>query len=166
MQSKQDLEDFYSTPDPWGYKTNDDDENRRKYVSAIAKVFAPFPGLYDRALDIGAGEGFMTSAIPCTDIEYIEISDKAASRVHPIYKRVKKPAGKYDFILCTGQLYEQYDYQLFLDWIYKHSSGIVLVSHYNKAGRPHDDLHYNQIFYAEFPYREGKQILRVYDSLS
>lgn len=157
MQTKSDLEKFYDTPDPWGYRRNRDDKVRRQWVQVV------FNGLdkFGRGLELGSGEGFMTVTMPCREIDCLELSDKAAKR-NPYGRRVKAPSGKYDIILACGVLYEQYDYQTLRDYIENHANGYVLTCHYDKAGKAHDEFDKEQVFYAEFPYRDGKQTLRLY----
>lgn len=154
MQTKQDLEEFYKTPDPWGYRATADDWYRRSIITNLLKVFV-YPS--ERMLDIGAGEGFITNSLENT--EQLELSDRAAKMLR---NRVKKPTGHYRVILAAGVLYDQYDYKKMREWVENHAEGIVLTCHYDRAGVAHDLFDKPQIFYAEFPYREGKQILRVY----
>lgn len=158
-QSKQDLEDFYNAEDPWGYKTNKDDEHRKKMILDVLSPHAPFK----RALDIGCGEGFITQDLPAKEIEGIEISDNAAKRLPDNVKRVVNPEGLYDLIICTGMLYEQYDHHSFLSWIKSHirKGGIVLtcnIKDWEINTLPSE----NQIHEVEFDYRTYTQKLRVY----
>lgn len=156
-QSKEDLEDFYSTTDPWNYKTNSDDQARKQAILDALTPFAPFK----RALDIGAGEGFITKDLPALEIEAIEISDTAAERLPSNVKRVKEPTGEYDLIICTGMLYEQYDYEQFIDWMKKHANGIILTC--NIKDWEINPLSGDALVHQyEFPYRTYKQILKVY----
>lgn len=159
MQSKENLEDYYKTPDPWGFKTNPDDAIRRKIISALCQIY----GQPSRVLDIGCGEGFILDEVLAISKEGIEISDNATSRLSEDIKRVTQPTGRYDIILCTGQLYEQYNYQTFTDWILDHAKGIVITSHYDQMTElntlPEDKI----IFTAKFKYREGFQNLHVYN---
>lgn len=157
MQTKKELEQWYSKEDPWNYTTTIDDEHRLRNILDITSRYES-----DRVLDIGAGEGFITQYL-CGDVYAIELSDKAASRLPKNIQRIKKPTGKYDMILACGILYEHYNYENMLDIINRHASGIIITCHYDQIGVCHDKLNYKQIYYAEFPYREGKQIMRVYD---
>ena len=59
MQTKQELEDWYSVEDPWHYKTTDDDLYRKNTILSILDN-------YETALDIGCGEGFVTTHLPAT----------------------------------------------------------------------------------------------------
>lgn len=157
MQSKQDMEDWWSKPDAWGYKTNIDDQDRKQAILDALTPFTPFK----RALDIGAGEGFITKDLPAQEIEAIEISDTAAERLPSNIKRVKEPTGEYDLIICTGMLYEQYDYEKFIDWMKKHANGIILTC--NIKDWEINPLSSEALVHKyEFPYRTYTQILKVY----
>lgn len=158
-QSKQDLEDWYNIKDPWGYSSNSDDLNRKRMILDALNPYAPFK----RALDIGCGEGFITKDLPAKQIEGIEISDNAASRLPEKVKRVVNPSGQYDLIICTGMLYDQYDHHSFLSWIKSHiePKGTVLtcnIKDWEVNTLPSD----YQVHQFEFPYRTYTQILRVY----
>lgn len=142
--------------DPWEYFKTEDDWKRKAIILSVVALFAN-PDKVHRVLDIGAGNGFISNDIP--GVEQIEIDKPMAKNLK---NRVKEPRGKYDIVLATGVLYGQYDYQQMRGWIEKHASNIVLTSHYDKVGKAHDKFDKPQVFYAEFPYRDGKQILRVY----
>lgn len=157
-QTKEELEKWYEKEDPWGYQNNDDDINRRVLIADIADTYLEN---LDRTLDIGCGEGFVTEALPGLSVEGIELSEKAGKRMK-YNKLVTSPRGKYSLITACGVLYDHYDYRQMREWIEKHASEIVLTCHYDKMGEAHDKFDFEQIFYAEFKYREGKQILRVY----
>lgn len=156
-QSKQDLDSWYSKKDPWGYTENVDDNIRKQVILDALTPFAPFK----RALDIGCGEGFITKDLPAKEIEGIEISDVASERLPSNVKRVDKPKGKYDLIICTGMLYEQYDWEQFIEWIKEHSSGIILTC--NIKDWENNPLPSGAVIHTyEFPYRTYTQILKVY----
>ena len=101
MQSKEELEEWYKTPDPWAYQITEDDAKRKEIILEM------LPYNYQRALDIGCGEGFITANLPAADIHGIEISDTAASRFPWNVKRVLEPVGVYDLVITTGTLYHQ-----------------------------------------------------------
>lgn len=157
QQSKQDLDTWYNAEDPWGYKTDPEDAYRKKQILDALNPHAPFK----RALDIGAGEGFITGDLPAKTIEAIEISDNAAKRLPNNVKRVVNPEGKYDLIVCTGMLYDQYDHHTFLSWIRSHAGGIVLTCNIKDWEINTLPSEY-QIHEVEFNYRTYEQTLRVY----
>lgn len=159
MQSKADIEDWYSKPDPWAYESTEDDQLRKEI---ILEALSPF-GRFKRALDIGSGEGWITKDLPADKIYAIEFSDNAAARLPRNITRLTKPNGSYDLIICTGMLYKHYDYQLFHKWIIRHTAvgGIVLtcsIGEWEVNNLPRE----KQIHTQEFPYRQYRQLLRVF----
>lgn len=155
MQSKSELEDWYSSSDPWGYTTNPDDIKRKKYILRALE------GEYDRALDIANGEGWITGMLPAKEIHGIEISDKAAKNYPETVKRVTEPIGKYDLVLCTGALYEQYDHAQFAKWIRTSASKHILIAGIRSwlIDYQFGDL----ILYRKFKYRDMEQIIKLYE---
>lgn len=156
MQSVDQIEKWWETPDPWGYETNPDDQERKRRILEACK------GNWKRALDIGCGEGFITRDLPAKEIEGYEVSNNAAKRLPGTVKRVTAPSGKYDLILAAGILYEHYEYEKFLELIKNHASGRVILCNIkdwevdvSSLGKP--------IHEEEFPYREFTQKLRTYD---
>lgn len=159
MQTKQDLEDWWLTEDAWRYETTPDDAVRKQHILNAINPHAPFK----RALDIGAGEGFITRDLPAKKIEAIEISDNAAKRLPENVKRVVNPSGEYDLIVCTGMLYDQYDHNTFLSWIRSHiAPGGVIVTCNIKDWEINSLPSEHQKHEYEFPYRTYTQKLRVY----
>ena len=122
MQSKEELEEWYKTPDPWAYQITEDDAKRKEIILEM------LPYNYQRALDIGCGEGFITANLPAADIHGIEISDTAASRFPWNVKRVLEPVGVYDLVITTGTLYHQYNHAQIAKIIESCSCRHVLVA--------------------------------------
>ena len=90
MQTKEELEQWYDNKDPWGYETNKEDTMRlKKLLSLLDKK-------YHKALDIGAGEGFVAKHLPADMISGIELSEVAKSRFPANVVPIKEPMGKYD----------------------------------------------------------------------
>lgn len=157
MQSKPEIEEWYKDRDPWGYETNPEDLKRKEVILG----FLSGKG-FERALDIGAGEGFITGDLPASELHAIEWSDIAAGRLPAHVKRIYAPKGKYDLVVATGVLYGQYDWQQITKWILSAASGLVLTSNIksweiNKL--PRERL----LKELEFPYREYIQHLCLYD---
>lgn len=163
-QTKEHLDAWWSTPDAWGYKTNPHDAKRKEMILRALQMAldSEIKDVFDKALDIGAGEGFVTKDLPAKTIHAIELSTNAARRFPKKIKRVNAPEGKYDLIIATGVLYDHYDWETFRNWIDMHASQYVLVSHYDKVGKPHDRWKKTLITMADFPYRDGTQYLRLY----
>ena len=121
----EELESQYNNLDPWQYETNPDDIYRKKfYLTVLSDLNSDN---WKRALDIGAGEGFITRDLPADEIHAIESSDQAASRLPENVKRVYEPQGKYDLIICTGTLYEPYDHKKIYNNIIKSSCKTILI---------------------------------------
>ena len=156
MQSKEELENWYETPDPWDYENTHDDFERK------VRILGSLHGRFKRALDIGAGEGFITRDLPADEVFAYEISDNASTRLPEGIKRVLEPEGKYDLIIACGVLYPQYDFDMMLDLIRKHASGIVLTC--NIKNWEINDLDRSKIIHEEvFQYREYTEHLVVYN---
>jgi len=126
MQDKRDLEEWYGRKDPWGYETNKDDAMRKANIIHLARFFNPTG--YERALDIGAGEGWVTKDLPAAEIHGYELSDVAAARFPENVHRVMEPIGDYDLLIATGVLYRQYDWRGILETIKKHGTGVIIVA--------------------------------------
>lgn len=154
MQSQEELEAWYRVPDPWGYTTNPEDEKRKRIILSYLE------GTYKKALDVGAGEGFITKDLPAKTIHALELSDTASNRLPSNVTRVLKPTGKYDLVIATGVLYPQYDWQVMLN-ILKQSTGTILTCNIldweqgiEQLGTPVVDI--------KFPYRNYIEHLCVY----
>jgi hypothetical protein len=75
MQSRDELDEWYATPDPWGFQSNPADADRKARILAAIKRPGP---RYKRALDIGCGEGWISKDLPAALIHGLEWSEKAA----------------------------------------------------------------------------------------
>lgn len=154
MQSKEELENWFIKPDPWNYYTTNDDAKRKAKILGILDT-------YERALDIGAGEGFVTEDLPAKVIHAIELSDNAAARLNDRIKRVHKPEGKYDLVITTGTLYGQYDHQQIAKWIRESATEHVLVAGIKSWLQPYE---FGKILkQEEMPYREYTQLITLYE---
>ncbi len=158
MQTKEELESFYNENDPWKYQNNPDDINRKFQIIETIR-----PQRFKRALDIGCGEGWITKDLPADEIFGIELSDNASTRFPSNVKRIDKPEGKYDLIICTGCLYKQYDWRTMLDWIKEHASKRVLLSHIMEWEIPELSELKGLTHTKQFKYRGYTQHLRYYD---
>lgn len=166
MQPKQEIEDNYKTPDPWGYQTREDDYERRERIRNAARRHCPNKsGMYLKALDIGCGEGWISQYLPALNVHGFELSDNAASRFPVNVLRVTDPQDKYDLVITTGTLYGHYDWQGMTDIIKRCASRIVIVSYIATWELPEAIARIpgKQIEQIEFPYAEYIQRLRVFD---
>lgn len=116
IQSKDELEQFYDRPDPWNYSDNDADLVRR------ARLLAVIPRRqYAQVLDIGCGNGFVTSRLPGEAITGVDLSSNAISYATAVadsrttYLQKSffdlSQAGwtnQFDLVVITGVLYPQY----------------------------------------------------------
>jgi trans-aconitate methyltransferase len=155
MQTKEELEQWYKTADPWQYETTTDDLIRKDHLLNM------LPIRYNRALDIGCGEGFVTRDLPAEDIHGIEISDLAASRLPWNVKRINEPEGLYDLVMTTGTLYVQYDHAQIAEWIKNSACRHILI-----AGIKDWLITYNfgtPIATKEFTYRQYIQSVTLYE---
>jgi hypothetical protein len=161
MQSKEELEHWYTKKDPWQYTTTQDDLNRKQKLLNILNE-TNNGNLYDRALDIGAGEGFVTTDLPAKEIFGIEISDLAAQRFPSNVSRLIEPEGKFDLVMTTGTLYQQYDHAKMAEWIKNSASRHVLIAGIKTWLIPYT---FGKIIYeTEFSYREYAQKVTVYET--
>lgn len=157
MQSKEDLENWYSRPDPWEYEHNEDDIRRKNYILNVLGNRK-----FKRALDIGCGEGWITKDLPAEEIHGIELSDNASLRLPSNVKRVTEPEGKYDLIIATGVMYEHYDYKKFMEWIKNHCSDTALLCNIREWEMPIDLGREPEVDFV-FAYRSFTQSLKGYD---
>lgn len=173
MQSKEAIEKHYATPDPWGYKTNPSDLYRKQFILHICQKYGPF----ESALDIGAGEGWITSDLPAKKIDAIELSDAAASRFPRNVLRIDKPMQTYDLVLTTGVYYAHYDLE-FIDSCIREANPFIWINcgvfewlADNDIIRPNSfrlkDTSIMQIERHRFPYLSGgerlDQMITVYE---
>lgn len=162
---KTDDESYLRSRDPWRYTSNPVDAIRKQKILDSLQ-FGRGPRSHRhffRALDIGAGEGWITKDLPASSLFGMESSDAAARRFPPNVARVFEPVGKYDLILATGVMYETYHYREFLRIIREHASYIVALCNIEgwevpavvELGVPR--------YVERFPYHEHTEVIRVYD---
>ena len=160
MQSKEDIERHYNVRDPWSYTANPEDARRKRYLIHMANLFGP----YERVLDIGAGEGWITQDYPGKVLHGLELSEQARSRMPSSVKGITEPEGSYDLVVGTGILYGHYDWELFLKLITTHSSRYILLS--NIKAWEHESVRLipgKQLLEMSFPFHEYHQQLRFFE---
>ena len=177
IQNSEDLDEFYENPDPWGYRTNSDDERRRM------ELFSALPRRgYKRCLDIGCGDGFVTLGLPGEGVVGVDISEKAihwarqnaatlpdAGRFRfeqlSLFELDAHKLGRFDLIVITGLLYEQYIgkgksvVRCILDDLLE--EGGILVSCHIRDWLP-PRFPYALLDMTLYPYREYTHQLEVY----
>lgn len=182
MQSKAKLDKWYEKRDPWNYQSNPDDHNRKMI---ILDRLLPY-GTFDRAFDIGCGEGWITKDLPAHDIYGFDISINAMRQLPDNVTKMTTPLlnRQYDFkdsitnlnfdlIIATGVFYRDYHWQWMIDKINQHATGIVLTCNIKQSelSQAISQLK-NQIHIEEFSYRhEGDdpkkprmiEVLRIFD---
>jgi trans-aconitate methyltransferase len=116
IQPKEELETLYAAPDPWGYESCPDDQTRvRELLGILPK------DTFSSVLDVGCGDGFVTTRLPGAEIDAIDISERAISHakakgapnirfsVGSIFDlRQKLPSRHYELIVITGLLYPKW----------------------------------------------------------
>jgi SAM-dependent methyltransferase len=172
IQSKDELENWYSESDPWGYFKNPQDAMRK------ARILAAIPKLeYENILDIGCGNGFLTNDLPGKNVVGLDISEKvvewanknARPNVHyqagSLFDLPDLDLPQMDLLVITGVLYPQYIGRarrlaiVLIDQILK-PGGILVASHiyaWLETRFP-----YLTISREYFPYREYSQVLEVF----
>lgn len=160
MQEKRELEDWYAAKDPWKYETTPDDLVRKLNIINLANFLKPDG--YERALDIGAGEGWITKDLPAQEIWGYEISDKAAERFPANVKRVLKPDGFYDLVVAAGVLYPQYNWRSMINTIKNHSSSVIIVAGIVNWFVPEVVELGKPVITETFPYRQYTQCINVF----
>ena len=163
MQTKEQLEKFYRKPDPWGYQTNVADVNRKNIVLQEVNNLVAEHGIFETALDLGAGEGWITANLPAKKIYGYEISDLAAKRFPKNVERINEEeleGKKFGLILACGVLYRQYQVGWMLDTIMKCASGFVITC--NIKSWEVNNLPFLIKTY-EFPYRNYVERFAIYD---
>lgn len=163
LQSKKDLDLFYSNPDPWGYEINNEDQIRKEIL--ISEI----PDRkYKNVLDIGCGQGFITRFLPGENIRGIDLSENAIAFAKKnitinkfnfiqgsVFEADKLFDCKFDLIIITGVLYPQY--------IGNSSSLVYLLI--DKILNPCGILitaHINEWYNCQFPYMKIKQTFYSY----
>lgn len=118
LQSLDELEKCWEESDPWEYENNPSDLNRRAMLLSVLPKKQ-----YNKILDIGCGDGFITARLPGKEIIAIDISKKAiqqAKKKNKDFAHIKFHAysifdlptlkwdQSFDLIVVTGVLYGQY----------------------------------------------------------
>lgn len=120
LQPLEDLEKFYSRRDPWNYSKDPDDARRKNELLSVLPARD-----WQRVLDIGCGDGFVTFDLPGRSVLGVDISPSAikwaqeirAGRTDAerfqfactsIFELRADALGTFDLVVVTGVLYTQY----------------------------------------------------------
>ena len=98
-----------------------DDKIRLKYILSLLDKN------YDKALDIGSADGFITKHLPAKIISAIEIDENLRSKLPATIIPVKDPVGTYDLVICTSVLYEEHDHRSVYKTILQSSCKHILI---------------------------------------
>lgn len=162
IQKLDDLNDFHKNEDPWNYKRNTDDQKRLEILMhELPKT------KYNRILDIGCGQGFLTQHLPGNEIIGVDISAEAVKHASKLktkklsFKQLSifdlktEGLGKFDLIVITGVLYPQY--------IGESSSLIYLtIDNLLNENGTLISVHINEWYNLQFPYLKIKQMYYDY----
>lgn len=169
MQRLSDIEKAYEVRDPWGFQSNPEDEKRKRRILEIATQYRPIMLFYDRALDIGAGEGWITKDLPARKKYGYEVSTHAKKRFPSDvmdYEGGEKGHGgnQFDLITACGVLYSHYDYRHFIRMINTHASNVIITCNIKdwEINLKANPIEATQVHMEEFTYREYVQTLRVF----
>lgn len=175
LQPITDLEKWWTKPDPWDYEKNPDDQNRRAMLLSLLPQKK-----YNRVLDIGCGNGFVTKRLPGEEVIGVDISENAIKHARIICKEQKhityhkhtlfdlQNAGwdnSFDLIIITGVLYPQYMGKssrlvyLIIDQLLRPCGHLVSchIEEWYTSRFP-----YTTIQREYYPYREYSHILEIY----
>lgn len=155
MQNREELNNWYSTRDPWFYETTPDDQVRKdKIIGAIKDLNI------ESILDMGAGEGWITKDLPVTKIYAQELSDVARDRIPEWI--IRHTDEIVDATLTCGTLYAQYDHKQIAEDLKRYSRKYIIVAGIDSWLIDYD---FGKIIHQErFPYREYTQRLTIYET--
>jgi SAM-dependent methyltransferase len=170
LMNKQQMNDKYKKPDPFGVLTSKADGERKAHIlKALNDWITEKRGgeQFERALDIGCGEGFITKDIPAKEIVGFDVSDLALSRCPEGIITVDNIAnieGEFDCILAAGVMVREYDFVALLGLIDAKATEFVLTCQTDLTEVAEvTRLKGNPVHTESFPYNVHKQNLRVFD---
>ena len=176
VQATAELEAHYNEPDPWGYERNPDDARRRNELLSLLPT-VPF----QRVLDIGCGDGFVTFSLPGDQIVGVDLSEKAIKWAGAKAERREdserfrfvqssffdlpsQDLGQFDLIVITGLLYPQYIgkgavfARMVIDYALR-PGGFLVSCHIENWSPPR--FSYNLVDIIKYPYRDYTHVLEV-----
>jgi hypothetical protein len=153
------FDDLYKQKDPWGYETNHHDFFRR---DKIKEIFGE--RYYTRALDIGCGHGFITTALPAWERYGLDWAEGSTNHVPSNVTAIKEPYGQYDLVVATGVMYNNFRHRQIHEMIMQRSTYHILIAGIKDWLMPHD-YKSEIIAEVEFPYREYVQKVTLYQRI-
>lgn len=114
LQDYKELNQWHSKEDPWDYRNNESDNLRKEILLSELPTKN-----YKNVLDIGCGQGFITSDLPGENVYGIDISINAIQIAKQKNNKVSYKTGsifqvasffdiQFDLVIITGVLYPQY----------------------------------------------------------
>lgn len=165
MQPLDEIEKAALVPDHWGYQSSSEDLKRKDWIIRTLKMINPRDS-FDRALDIGAYEGWLTKDLPAKQIFGFEVSNNAAARFPGNVTRVAFPKETFDLVTATGIMYAHYDHKKFIEIINTCASNIILTCNIKDWEVDLSGIKAKQLLSLEFQYNPGDkryiQKLRVF----
>jgi len=175
LQPLHELEKWWKDPDPWQYENDPADRQRR---AMLLSVIPDKP--FEHVIDIGCGNGFVTTMLPGKHILGTDISSAAISHAEKRDKGGKDISfrmcsifdipsfnwtNKFDLVIVAGVLYPQYigeSHRLvycIIDEILK-KDGILISCHINEWYKSCFPYHIiNREYYS---YKEYTHFLETY----
>ena len=131
MQPFDEIEASYKTPDPWGFRSNPADRDRKGRIVDACLAAAQNSGIqcFRRALEIGAGEGFIAECLPALEVHGLEVSKTARSRM-PANVTPRDRISleeRFDLVVIPGVLYGHYHVEDFFEIVRRNASRIVVT---------------------------------------
>lgn len=179
LQTPAELDQHYDAEDPWGYAGNLADQRRK------SELLGALPERdWQRVLDIGCGNGYVTFDLPGASVLGVDISRAAvqwaekrrsslaaaesarfAFEQASILGLSRAVRGSFDLVVITGVLYPQYigaatalaRYEI--DQVLQ-PGGVVVSCHIDEWNAPR--LPYTLLDTTLYPYREYVHRLEVY----
>lgn len=175
LQPINELEKWWEDSDPWKYEKNPDDLNRRAMLLSVLPRRQ-----YQRILDVGCGNGFVTERLPGEEIIGIDVSKNAIAHAQKRSKDLKHIkylqyslfdlpylgwSDSFDLIVITGVLYPQYIGK-------SEKLSYIIIDGLLKSGGHLVSCHIDEWYICRFPYvtlvreyypyREYNHIIEVY----
>ncbi len=115
LQPLSELEAWHANVDPWSYETHPHGHKR------VQVLLSELPErTFERVLDVGCGQGYVTAQLPGASVTGVDISENAISHAKKLESdRLRFQVGglfdlpslfsvPFDLVVVTGVLYPQY----------------------------------------------------------
>jgi len=153
------LLESYRTPDPWGFKTHPDDARRKDLI-----INALSGRKFQRALDYGCGEGWITADLPADELFGWDIVPEAMARFPENVQIWDCDSTEpFDLVVATGVLYPWYGGASAVEKIRSIASNFILTCHMAEPEIPEVARLGTQIHCEFFAYRGMNEVLRIFE---